>query len=362
MKTASFIFLFFWMASLVSAQVPARGIKVADGYADFPTDKLVETTNLYFSGDWKKLQQSTIDLLETLQFQASDSSYSNEVALDFQRHYYSVAFVYTAPDKSEDVLRYLVHNPPPEPYVSRIPGIKAGNKRRLYEVFLTLDPKDILISTYFSTREKNPLESQIPKFLKQFDPKVLESLTTAVGPMKRVYAVLSRIDLPFSRASIEVEDVVQRSDDEVATKSKLFNRPLTRFSFGVVSSLVVSSSESNTRATIQSGNLTEDPLRGPMPMGVVNIHPWKYDADSEDVSWRERFRLFAGGILSPDFGFSAGAGLQLIRGFSLNGGVGLLFIDTLKEGEELGKRPVDPEDPFEYGTATVLFFGVGYNF
>ena len=359
MKTVSFIILFF-LVGYVSAQVPARGIKVADGYADFPTDKLVETANIYFSGDWAKLQQSTIDLLETLQFQSSSDS--NEVPLDFKRHYYCVAFVYTAPDKSEDVLRYLVHSPQPDPYVLRIPGIKAGDNRKFYEVFLTLNPKDILISTYFSTREKNPLESQIPKFLKQFDPKVLENLTTAIGPSKRIYAVLSRIDLPFSRASIDVEDVVQRPADKVSTKSKLFNRPLTRFSFGVLSSLVLSSSESSTRATIQSGNLTEDPLRGPMPMGIVNIHPWKYDADSEDVSWRERFRLFAGGILAPDFGFSAGAGLQLIRGFSLNAGAGLLFIDTLKDGEELGEKPVDQEDPFEYGTATVFFFGVGYNF
>jgi hypothetical protein len=357
MKTASLIVLFS-LVEFLSAQVPARGIKVADGYADFPTDKLVEITNMYFSGDWEKLQQSTIDLLERLQFQES----KDELVLDFHRHYYSVAFVHTAPDKSEDVLRYLVHSPPPEPYVSRIPGIKAGDNRKFYEVFLTLNPKDVLISTYFSTREKNPLESQIPKFLKQFDPKVLENLTAAIGPSKRIYAVLSRIDLPFSRASIDVEDVVPRPKDKVSTKSKLFNRPLTRFSFGIISSLVLSSSESNTRATIQSGNLTEDPLRGPMPMGVLNIHPWKYDADSEDVSWKERFRLFAGGILSPDFGFSAGAGLQLIRGFSLNAGVGLLFIDTLKNGEQLGAKPLDQEDPFEYGTATVFFFGVGYNF
>ena len=361
MKTGSF-FLVLFLAAIVSAQVPSRAIKAGDGYADFPTDKLVELTNIYFSGDWTRLQRHTIELLEAISFQSPGNSDSQEVVLDFERHYYSIAFVYTAPDKSEDVVRYLVHSPPGEPYVSRIPGIKAGDKAKLYEVFVTLDPEDVLISTYFSTKEKGELESQIPKFLKQFDPKVLENLTSAVGPSKRIYAVLSRIDLPFSRANIEVEDVVLRSDDKVATKSKLFNRPLTRFSFGVLSSLILSTSASSPRATIQSGNLTEDPLRGPMPMGVLNIHPWPYDADSEEGSWKERFRLFAGGILSPEFGFSAGAGVQLVRGFSLNAGVGLLFIDILKEGEEFGKKPVDPEDPFEYGTATAFFFGVGYNF
>lgn len=360
MKAGS-LFLLLFLATLVSAQVPSRGIKIGDGYADFPTDKLEEIANIYFSGDWMKLQQNTIDLLETLQFQASNDSYSKDVALDFKRHYYSIAFVYTAPDKSEDVLRFLVHIPAVEPYVSRIPGINAGDSREFYEVFLTLNPKEVLISTYLSTREKSQLESQIPKFLKQFDPKVLENLTAAVAPSKRIYATLSRIDLPFSRANIEVEDVVQRSKN-VVTKSKLFNRPLTRFSFGVVSSLILSSSESAPRATIQSGDLTEDPLRGPMPMGVLNIHPWTYDAESEDVTWKERFRVFAGGILAPEFGFSAGAGVQVVRGVSLNAGIGLLFIDTLKDGEQLGEEPVDQEDPFQYGTATVFFFGVGYNF
>ncbi len=282
--------------------------------------------------------------------------------LDFQKHYYSVVFVYTGPDRKEEVLRFLVHDPSPDAYVSRIPGIKAGDETNLYELFLTSAPEDLLISTYISTREKSGLESQLPRFLKQFDPKVLEGLLEAVAPRNRIHAVLSRVDLPFSRASIQIKDVVQKGKDEITQDFKLLNRPLTRFSFGVVSSVIVSSLESSTRATIQSGDLTKDPLRGHMPMGILNVHPFAYDAESENVGWSERFRLFIGGILAPEFGISAGAGLQLIRGFSINAGAGLLLIDTLKAGEKIGEEPLDPEDPFEYGTSTVFFVGVGYNF
>ncbi len=97
-------------------------------------------------------------------------------------------------------------------------------------------------------------------------------------------------------------------------------------------------------------------------MGILNIHPWAYDADSFQPSWRERLRLFVGGILNPEFGISAGIGLQLVRGLSVNAGAGFVLIDTLKPGEAFGAKPLDSEDPFEYGTATVFFAGLGYNF
>ena len=349
-------------AHLLIAQVPSRAMKIGHGFADSSSDELAILTDLYFSGDWQRLQQQTMNLLQKLQFAPVSQDRERELRFDFQRHHYSIVFVYTGPDRKEEVLRFLVHDPPAEPYVARLPGIRGGDDQKLYEIFLSPNPDDVLISTYLSVREPGKLESELPKFLKQFDPKVLKGLLEAVAPRHRIFAVMSRVDLPYSRSSIQVSDVVQKPKGTVAQNFKLFNRPLTRFSFGVVSSLIASSRESNTRATIQSGELTEDPLRGHMPMGILNIHPWAYDDEAEEVDWRERFRLFVGGIVAPEFGLSAGAGIQFVRGFSLNAGVGLLLIDTLKEGEEIGKDPVDPHDPFEYGTATVLFFGVGYNF
>jgi hypothetical protein len=351
------VLIFLLFTTVVFAQTPSRAIRIGDGFGDFDTNQLERLSNVYFSGDWSRLQKETIAVLQSLQFRGT-----NETALDFEKHYYSVVFLYIAPDRKEEVLRYLVHEPPPPPYESRIPGIKAGDQKKFFEIFLTQDSKDVLVSTYLSTREKSDLESQIPRFLKLFDPKVLEGLLEAVAPRNRIFAVLSRVDLPYSRATIQIEDVVQREKTNVTENFKLFNRPLTRYSFGLVSSVIASSDESGTRATIQSGDLTQDPLRGHMPMGILNIHPFPYDAEMDEISWRERFRLFVGGILAPDFGISAGAGFQLVRGFSVNAGIGVLLIDTLKEGEQIGQEPVDPQDPFEYGTGTVFFVGIGYNF
>jgi hypothetical protein len=336
------------------AQTPCRGVKLANGYADFNEDPLTALSNTYFSGDWQKLQRDTIELLNQLQFHPANK-------LDFQKDYFSVVFVYKDPQSANSVLRYLVHGSTIQPYESRLPGIKAGDSKKFYEVFLTLNEKNVLVSTYISTKEKNPLEAQIPKFLKQFDPKEIGPLIEPALPTKRVYAVLSRIDLPYERASISIEDVVQGAEKAKET-SKLFNRPLTRFSFGLVSSIMAGSSMSDTRVSIQNGKIAEDPLSGHMPMGILNIHPWTYDADADRASWKERIRLFVGGIFAPEFGFSAGAGLQIVRGFTLNAGVGVLLIDTLKEGETIGVAPVNRDHPFDYGTATVFFVGVGYNF
>jgi hypothetical protein len=348
------LLLLILLAPFLYSDTPSRATKIADGYADFSDDPLKNLSNLYFSGDWAKLQKDTMGLLQELQFHP-------ETRLDLQKDYCSVVFVYKDAEGKNGILRYVLHGSETEPYVSRLPGIKAGDEKKFFEIFLTLDPKNVLVSTYISTREKNPLEAQIPRFLKQFDPKEILGSLQPVLPLKRVYAVLSRVDLPYSRASITIEDVVQ-GPDKAKEISKLFNRPLTRFSFGLISSIIAGSSVSDTRVTIQSGKIAEDPLSGHMPMGILNIHPWPYDADAEDTSWKERIRLFVGGILSPEFGFSGGIGCQVVRGFSINAGVGILLIDTLKEGEAIGAPPVNHDDPFKYGTATVFFFGVGYNF
>jgi len=351
LKTILILLLF---APLLFSETPSRGIKIADGYADYPIEQLRSLNDIYFSGDWDRLQKQSLDLLNSLHF-------TPETPIDAQKNFYAIVFGYKDPEGRNKVLRYILHTPSPEPYVSRLPGIKGGNAKKFYEVFLTADPNNVLVSTYLSTREKNPLESQIPRFVKQFDPKViLGSIEPAVN-LKRVYAVLSRIDLPYSRANVTIEDVIQ-GPEKASDSSKLFNRPLTRFSFGLVSSVIAATSVSNPRVEIQSGKIAEDPVHGHMPMGILNIHPWAYDADAEDPSWKERIRLFVGGILAPEFGISGGVGVQLIRGLSVNTGIGVLLIDTLKDGEKIGFAPVDHENPFEYGTAAVFFIGLGYNF
>jgi len=353
-KRAGILPILLLVTSFLSAQTPCRGVKIADGYSDFNDDPLAQLSATYFSGDWQKLQHDSIALLKELQFYPENK-------LDFQKDYFSVVFVYRDPENKNSVLRYLVHGSEIQPYESRLPGIKAGNRKKFYEIFLTLDDKNVLVSTYTSVKEKNPLEAQIPKFLKQFDPKQIGPLIEPALPAKRVYAVLSRIDLPYARANVAIEDIVQGPEKAKAT-SRLFNRPLTRFSFGLVSSIMAGSSTSDTRVSIQSGKIAEDPLTGHMPMGILNIHPFPYDADTDDASWKERVRLFVGGIFAPEFGFSGGAGLQLVRGFTLNAGVGVLLIDTLAAGESIGSAPVNRDHPFDYGTATVFFVGVGYNF
>jgi hypothetical protein len=348
------LLVFIFVATSVFAQTPCRGVKIADGYADVNENPLAALSETYFSGNWQKLQRETMALLNELQFYP-------ESKLDFRRDYFNVVFVYKDPQNSNSVLRYLVHASSIQPYEARLPGIKAGDQKKFYEVFLTLDENSVLISTYTSTREKNPLEAQIPKFLKQFDPKQIGPLIEPVLPAKRVYAVLSRIDLPYPRAIVSIEDIVQ-GQEKAKDTSKLFNRPLTRFSFGLVSSIIAGSSTSGTRVSIQSGKIAEDPLSGHMPMGILNVHPWPYDADADRASWKERVRLFVGGIFAPEFGLSAGAGMQLVRGFTVNAGIGLLLIDTPAEGETIGSAPKNKDHPFDYGTATTFFVGVGYNF
>ncbi len=202
MRVLHVLLAFLCFVSTAFAQIPTRGTVIGKGYADFSVDELVNIRDLYFSGDWESLQSNAKRVLSSLQLKAAGNS--SEAAFDFQKHYYQMVFVFLGPDqKKKEILRFVVHDGL-SPYVLRIPGIKGNGKTKLYEVFLTLEPRDVLVSTYLATRERNPLEALIPKFVKQFDPKEILELTAAAN-QKRIHAVLSRIDLPFERARLRLK-------------------------------------------------------------------------------------------------------------------------------------------------------------
>jgi hypothetical protein len=76
---------------------------------------------------------------------------------------------------------------------------------------------------------------------------------------------------------------------------------------------------------------------------------------------RERFRLFLGAALTPDFGVAGGVNVMLIRGLGLCVGAGALFGKGAEPGD-IGKPPAEPKDPYRLATATAVFAGITYNY
>lgn len=133
--------------------------------------------------------------------------------------------------------------------------------------------------------------------------------------------------------------------------------PKERYSFNVVTAAIFDP-RSNGRVKLSSGKLADDPITGPLTTAVLNFHALGFDPDEPQMTSGERYRFFLGGVITPEFGLSAGVGIGLVRNVSLNAGYAVLWIDKLKDGETLGEAPVD-DDPLRNGLGGAFFIGLG---
>jgi hypothetical protein len=148
-------------------------------------------------------------------------------------------------------------------------------------------------------------------------------------------------------------------------ESRVLNTPRTRFTLGGLTAAMTGSplyGEAATRAKVGSnGTLVLDPLPTLMTMAIVNIHPTTYDASSDAITAGERFRAFAGTVITPDFGITAGVGVAIIRGLSANVGWANLFIKTPASGFAIGSS-ASSGSPLQVSQAGVFYAGLGFNF
>lgn len=141
------------------------------------------------------------------------------------------------------------------------------------------------------------------------------------------------------------------------------NRPPTHFNVGAGSAVAFKATLNRVRTKIDDDtkNLVSDPLPRVMTMAFVNWSPRGYDETSAAVSPRERFRVFVGAALTPDFGIVGGANVLLFRGIGILVGGGQLF-GKGAEPDEIGKPPAATNDPFRVARGTVWFAGIGYSY
>lgn len=147
---------------------------------------------------------------------------------------------------------------------------------------------------------------------------------------------------------------------------KLTNAPRTRYSFGVLSAAILGRPH-YTSGTVRSkigsnGSIVIDPMPTLLTMALVNIHVRPYDSQADSVTWAERFRLFAGTTITPDFGLGGGAGVMIVRGLTADVGFANLFVRSPREGFKVGQTPPAGSSPFSAGNARAWFAGLSYSF
>ena len=151
--------------------------------------------------------------------------------------------------------------------------------------------------------------------------------------------------------------------EHVTSEITFRNQPPTHFAFGAATGVVLAGSPNKPRVKLNDeGVVVADPLGRLLTMIALNWSPRGYDADAFQPSNAERYRLFAGAVITPDVGVGGGVSVLLVRGLALNLGAGAVFSRAVETEEEIGKPPANSSDPFALGIAPIVFVGASFNF
>lgn len=184
----------------------------------------------------------------------------------------------------------------------------------------------------------------------------------------------SRLDLQLNKCTKSGEaGVLAAADEDVRTftvaslgrevkaDTTVVNAPLRNFSFSLVEAVALKARLKDPRVKLDDeGNLKADPLPRTMTLVTLNRSFRPYDPSTVSPQSAEKYRWFAGAVLTPDFGAAIGLSWMPVRGLSVNTGVAGLIVKSVPEAEIGG--PANSTDPFRLGNAWAWFVGAGYVF
>jgi hypothetical protein len=171
-----------------------------------------------------------------------------------------------------------------------------------------------------------------------------------------------RADLLAVEASYR-DLVANIANTEVKAAFDLKNAPRKLVSLGLLSAYAFTGGVvDGARVKVDDGNLVADPLDRRLSLVVVNFGFKPYNAEAFHPTGAERFKWFAGAVVTPDFGAAIGVSALIARGLSANFGGAIIGVRGLHSDDQLGNPPTHDTDPYKMSSARVLFAGVGYNF
>ena len=184
-----------WAAAL-AAQVPSRPEIVGAGTIENLDAVLEELSQFYFSGRWDLLQER----IGRLEWGRKPIGHR----IDPSANFYLVVFLSHEEGGAPRLVRFAWRTPAPEPYAARIPG-----RKEIFEIVLGAGSDMELRTSYLSTRKDNPLLEQIPRFVKKIESAVLGESVKRTGPPQApaLNFEIRRIELPFARAKIKIDDI-----------------------------------------------------------------------------------------------------------------------------------------------------------
>lgn len=201
---------FVAVSSAARAQVSTLPERV-DG--PFPTPRthadLDLLTGHFNGGRWSDLQALARTIVEAI---ASSNPKVTET-LDVRRNYVAVMWIGADAFGKRRLMRFVVHDPQPELFSANLPGLREAPGGMLYELLLSRTRFGRVTSSYDSVREQDPIEQTLPAFVQAVAGPLFGAIA-AIAPLPRVgpprplppvHATVSRVGLPFKRASVKLK-------------------------------------------------------------------------------------------------------------------------------------------------------------
>jgi hypothetical protein len=168
------------------------------------------------AGDWSKFQVDARQVIQAISCTLNDGQ-QNVPAIDTKKDVVVLLWPDKPPMGGDPVVyRGVIAPSASDPFTDTLPGV--GATPRAFEVFVSAGRYDTIATTYTSTRQRNPLEEQLPAVAEAIVNPLLGALAATQRQLRSAppgapkgtltpthYATVSRIILPFARSTVHVD-------------------------------------------------------------------------------------------------------------------------------------------------------------
>jgi hypothetical protein len=213
-----------WAGAPAAAQTPAVALPIVQ--CAVPDPRVIPAlTSAYDAGDADAFGRTAASVIGFVRQCARDipgeADRASIETLDLKRDYVVLAWP-TLDQFSEWALYWSIVHAGAGVHDRALAGVGRGSRARLFQILVSPSALDRLAGVYVSTRGRDPLESQLPSAAAAIAAPLLAALAAqqgtigarreALSPERAApssvpssWASVARVDLPFRRASIQVE-------------------------------------------------------------------------------------------------------------------------------------------------------------
>ncbi len=336
---------------------------------------------------WSDLQEDLKQLLRNCAFRNKDGKPAPIPAAE--------AFLFTFILEDQP---YYVVVPEEQPYSLTLLGVKSVVPVVLIDKDANLvDAQGVPVSVaadfnLMSTRVPNPLQAQVPAFLKQMAGAAIGAVKVGgrEEPAVTMFAyAMGEVELPFKRASMAASGTVTlkchteqekktlaaqgmpsalatckgtHTAVDVAIKAAYNNTPKTRLEFTALAAGVIGPYHGHQRMKLDNGRYASDPAPHAMTMAAMAIHPVAYNGSLPGPSQAERWSILLGGVLTPAAGVGAGVSFTIVRGFAVNAGEFVIWVPSAVDGGAPGAAAPTGANQLPHRYSYGTFIGANYVF